>query len=194
MYYIPDRMYTVGVPAPRTAPEPSRDGRSAELRGTARARLLDAALLELYEIGYGRASLEGIAKRAGVTKGALYWSFKDKQDLFRALVDERIDTPARSLMQLTETAPSEVATAPLISGGVADLIRQQPELLMLVFEHWALAARDPELRAGYNERQSGLRAALARALEARHAATGVPLTYPAERLDGGSRRARRRTR
>ena len=42
--------------------------------------------------------------------------------------------------------------------------------------------RDPKLRHAYNARQHELRGTLAQALEARHAMTGVPLTYPAERL------------
>jgi hypothetical protein len=53
---------------------------------------------------------------------------------------------------------------------------------MLLFEHWAAAARDPKLRRAFNARQRSLRDALAHALEARHATTGVPLTYPADRL------------
>ena len=64
----------------------SRDGRSSDLKGTARERLLDAALDELRTRGYDGASLQSIARRAGLTKGAIYWSFRDKHDVFRALV------------------------------------------------------------------------------------------------------------
>ena len=159
-----------------------RDGRSAELKGTARDRLLDAALAEVREHGYAGTSLQAIAERAGLTKGAIYWSFRDKRDLFLALVEERIDAPARELMEITETAPARAATAPLISEGVARLVREQPELLLVLFEQWALAVRDPDLRPAYRARQEMLRNTLARALRARHETTGVPLTYPAERL------------
>ena len=54
-----------------------------------------------------------------------------------------------------------------------------------MFEHWSLATRDPKLRDSFIRRQSELRGAMARALEARHATTGVPLAYPAERLATG---------
>jgi len=159
-----------------------RDGRSAELKGTARERLLDAALAEVREHGYDGTSLQAIADRAGLTKGAIYWSFRDKRDLFLALVAERIDAPARELMEITETAPARAATAPVISEGVARLVREQPELVLVLFEQWALAVREPDLRPPYVARQVMLRDTLARALRARHATTGVPLTYPAERL------------
>lgn len=44
-----------------------------------------AALDVFYERGVGRASLHEIAQAAGVTRGALYWHFKNKEDLFEAL-------------------------------------------------------------------------------------------------------------
>jgi AcrR family transcriptional regulator len=159
-----------------------RDGRHAELRGTARQRVLDAAAQEFVERGYAGASLQSIAKRAGLTRGAVYWSFENKQDLFLTLLDERVDQPARALMQLTETAPADQATAGAVSEGLARLIGEQAPLVMLLFEHWAAAARDPTLRRAFNARQRKLRDTLAVALKARHATTGVPLTYPAERL------------
>jgi AcrR family transcriptional regulator len=173
---------TVRRPAHRSASR--RDGRSAELRGTARKRLLDAALLEFRERGYAATSLQAIAQRAGLSKGAIYWSFRDKQDLFRALVEERLDAPARELMRLTATAPAEIETAPLVSRGVAEIVRDQPDLLLLAIEQWALAVREGSapVHADFVRRQRGLQEALARALEARHATLGVPLAYPAERL------------
>jgi AcrR family transcriptional regulator len=173
------------MPAHSSSAHPGDDGRSAERRGTARRRILDAALAEFHDRGYEGTSLQAVAKRAGLTKGAIYWSFRDKQDLFLALVHEQLDVPAEKLMRIAEDAPSEVETAPLVSQGVAELIRDQPAVLLLMFEHWSLATRDPKLRGGFIRRQSELRGAMARALEARHATTGVPLTYPAERLATG---------
>lgn len=129
--------------------------------------------------------MQAIADRAGLTRGAVYWNFKSKPELFLALLDERIDKPVRDLMRLTETAPAGQPTAATISQGLARLITEQAPLVMLLFEHWAAAVRDPSLRDAFNQRQQTLRRALARALDARHKATGVPLTYPAERLATG---------
>jgi AcrR family transcriptional regulator len=144
--------------------------------------VLEAAAAEFAERGYGGASLQSIAKRAGLTRGAIYWSFEDKQDLFLTLIDERVDQPARALMKLTETASADTATAAAISAGLAQLISEQAPLILLLFEHWAAAARDPKLRRAFNVRQRNLRDLLARTLQARHETTGVPLTYPPDRL------------
>lgn len=159
-----------------------RDGRSSRLRGTARKRLLDAALLEFQENGYAATSLQAIAERAGLSKGAIYWSFSGKQDLFRTLVEERLDAPARELMQITATAPADVETAPLVSHGFAQIVHDQPGLVLLAIEHWSLAVREQPLREQFSRRQRELAEAIAQALRSRHETLRVPLSYPPERL------------
>src|SRR5258708_5516476 len=57
-----------------------------------RNSLLDAAEQVFYEQGVARASLNEIAQRAGATRGAVYWHFKDKLDLFYAMLD-RVTLP-----------------------------------------------------------------------------------------------------
>ncbi len=50
--------------------------------------IIEAAIAVFVEQGVSKASLEEIAERAGVTRGAVYWHFKNKNDIFRALHDE----------------------------------------------------------------------------------------------------------
>lgn len=52
-----------------------------------RERLLDAAETVFRERGVTRTSLAEVATAAGMTRGAVYWHFKDKADLFRAMCD-----------------------------------------------------------------------------------------------------------
>lgn len=55
---------------------------------TTRDRILQIAKEEFLEKGYKDAWLRDISKKAGVTTGALYGYFKNKEALFGALVDE----------------------------------------------------------------------------------------------------------
>lgn len=50
-----------------------------------REYLIDAALEMFYQKGVARTTLEQIAKAAGVTRGAIYWHFKNKADIFDAV-------------------------------------------------------------------------------------------------------------
>lgn len=57
-----------------------------------RQNILSAALDAFYRNGVAQASLEDIAEDAGVTRGAVYWHFKNKADIFDAL-HQQIHTP-----------------------------------------------------------------------------------------------------
>jgi len=59
-----------------------------------RHRILDSALDLFSEKGYGHTTLNDIAERAGFTRGAVYWHFKDKVELFLAMSDELEEMPA----------------------------------------------------------------------------------------------------
>jgi AcrR family transcriptional regulator len=60
-------------------------------RANERPREICAAALEVFaERGFAAARLEEIARRAGVSKGTLYLYFKDKEDLFRAVVRDTV--------------------------------------------------------------------------------------------------------
>lgn len=60
-------------------------------RSEDRPREICAAALEVFaEKGFAAARLDEIAARAGVSKGTLYLYFKDKEDLFRAVVRDTV--------------------------------------------------------------------------------------------------------
>jgi AcrR family transcriptional regulator len=51
--------------------------------------LIDAAAQVIAEKGWERTSLEEVAQRAGMTRGAIYGNFKDRDELFLAVVRTR---------------------------------------------------------------------------------------------------------
>jgi len=66
-----------------------------------RSSLLDAAEHLFQARGVSRTSLNDIALAAGTTRGAIYWHFKDKADLFNAMMD-------RVVLPLEEALESKV--------------------------------------------------------------------------------------
>ena len=59
---------------------------------TTRNNLLDAAEQLFQSRGVSHTSLNDIATAAGTTRGAIYWHFKDKAELFNAMM-ERVTLP-----------------------------------------------------------------------------------------------------
>lgn len=68
----------------------------AEAQAT-RELILDTAEVVFHEQGVSRTTLNDIAQAAGLTRGAIYWHFKDKADLFNAMM-------VRVTLPLEETA------------------------------------------------------------------------------------------
>lgn len=65
-----------------------------------RNTILDNAEQVFFEKGVSRTSLADIAQAAGVTRGAIYWHFKNKGDVFTAMFD-RVVLPLDELAEAT---------------------------------------------------------------------------------------------
>lgn len=62
-----------------------------------RERLIAAATVEFAALGFAGATLDGIAARAGVTKGGVYFHFAGKEELFFAVLDHWRERRRRTL-------------------------------------------------------------------------------------------------
>lgn len=171
------------MPATATRNPPTRRTRSRLDRRTRSARaeqrdareaLLDAALDVCAENGYAMASVDAIAERAGYSKGALYWHFGSKDELFHALYEERIDRPWRESAALLESAAANEDMAEDASRRFGELMQAQPQMVVVGHEYWMHAVRDPAVRKRFAARHRSLRRAMGKALAARMERLGAP--------------------
>src|SRR5215813_11357401 len=79
--------------------------------GPPRRQMLAAAIDCFARHGYQGTSIARIAREAGVTKGALYYHFRDKEDLLFAAVTERVGEFERKVLR--EVVPSRDALSTL---------------------------------------------------------------------------------
>ncbi|TIW03265.1 MAG: TetR family transcriptional regulator, partial [Mesorhizobium sp.] len=87
-----------------------------------REAVLAAAIDVFLERGVTRATLEQIASAAGVTRGAVYWHFRDKQEIFAAL-ERRANMPNEAFGdRLTARLAAQTDLDPLRE--LADAIRE----------------------------------------------------------------------
>src|SRR2546423_7309137 len=67
----------------------SHDPPTRRKRERTRERLLDAAVDVIRAKGFYKTTLEDVARRAGLTRGAIYGNFKNRDELFLAVVETR---------------------------------------------------------------------------------------------------------
>lgn len=121
-------------------------------RQQTRDYLLQAAAEVFAERGFYAATLDEVAATAGFTKGAVYSNFKNKEDLFLALLE---DAYARERTALQETMarsdiPPEARISDFVSliGGELDRV---PAMGALYLEFHLYALRNPAARERMNE-------------------------------------------
>jgi AcrR family transcriptional regulator len=113
-------------------------------------RILEAAVEVFGARGYAGASVDDVAVAAGVTKGAVYYYFKDKSDLAR-------DLQANLWEQLTEQAlaaydPAQTTIENLTGcfGAFVTSIRAMTNARTFLWDSWFSLPLDPPGRAGHD--------------------------------------------
>ncbi len=117
----------------------------AEAEQTRKA-ILKAALSLFAEKGYERTTFEDIAKRIRLTKGAIYWHFKSKLDLFAALVVHMTATHGRQIARVLP-APASLDELAAVFVERARLVAEKPDnrkyFHMLLSMDWPAAKFSP---------------------------------------------------
>lgn len=148
----------------------------ASKRDRTRAALIEATLDLIAEKGFAAVSLDEVAARAGMTKGAIYSNFDGKSDLLLAAVSARGLRVNPSQSSPSDTAADHVRA---MAAGLTDLVRRSQGEARFVAEFQLYALSDPELR----ERLAGLYARnFTASAEALERAQGADLTMPARHL------------
>jgi AcrR family transcriptional regulator len=152
------------------APRRSQKERSDSMR----ARLIQTARDLFVQAGFAATATPDIVARAGVTRGALYHHFKDKEDLFAAVVQAEADAVAEEIeaVDYTGLSPEEA----LLRGGAAFLTAMQVEGRVRLLLVEAPAVLTPAQLSDIDAATGG------RTLEAGLIVAGAPLPGPLSAL------------
>jgi len=126
----------------------ARPGRPPTLTKAERQSLiLEAAEQVFTEIGYGAATMEEIARRAGMSKKTLYALYSDKRSLFAALISD-VDFPFAALPTGAVPSRAELRKQLLTLSALA-VGERQVEMTRLVISE---AKQCPELAEEFHDR------------------------------------------
>jgi AcrR family transcriptional regulator len=123
-----------GAAAPAEAPGPAHH--DARVRSDTRARIQEVAVELFAEQGYEKTSLREIAERLDVTKAALYYHFKSKEDIVRSLVEDyygQID----ALIAWARTQPTAAATRDEILRRYVAIVAEGDEVFRMLHQNQA---------------------------------------------------------
>ena len=117
----------------------------AERREQTREELLTAAEACFVADGFHATSVDGVAQRAGYTKGAVYSNFASKEDLFFGVYQRRVERTLTEVVPGLRAAGAERALDRLATATIRRRDRDDGWLAVFI-EFWAHVLRHPELR------------------------------------------------
>ncbi|MEV0979863.1 MULTISPECIES: TetR/AcrR family transcriptional regulator [unclassified Streptomyces] len=131
------------------------DGTKQQRRGNTRQRIQDVALALFAEQGYEKTSLREIAEGLDVTKAALYYHFKTKEEILVSIFED-LSRPIEDLIEWGRQQPHTLETKQEIVRRYSDALAGATPLFRFMQENQATVR---ELRIGemFKERMLGLR-------------------------------------
>lgn len=133
-------------------PPTTRTGRpKGDKRARTRVRLLDAALALTREQGFEQTTMQDIARRAGLSTGAIYGNFRNRDDLFMALAERQWAPPKPEIRPGASFAELMDAMAAATLAAIAQ--REPAAVGALTFRAYAL--RHEEVRAQFRDAVAG---------------------------------------
>lgn len=150
-------------------------------RTLTRARLMDAAFEVFAENGFAGASLELICERAGLTRGAFYYNFEAKDDLFLAVMEREFERR----MTVLVAASADLGLRELVElvGSLYSTPANQHITWATLTEEFRLRAmRDPAAAGAYSEQFRVIHQRLAIALHQVASDHGLQMLAPPETI------------
>ncbi len=111
-----------------------------------RTQILQAAIKVFTRLGLDQARMDDIVQESGLSKGALYWYFKSKDDIIAAILDSLFTREISTLQALLEgSGPVSERLLTLVVHTASEL-KAMTHLTPILYEFYALAFRNPAVR------------------------------------------------
>jgi AcrR family transcriptional regulator len=121
---------------PAGTSQPARAPGGGRARGDTRERIQSVALELFAEHGYQQTSLREIAERLGVTKAALYYHFKSKEDIVRSFTEDYA-AELDALLIWGAGQPRSPATRTALLTRYSDIVQQRLGVLRFLEQNQA---------------------------------------------------------
>ncbi|MFF1324169.1 MULTISPECIES: TetR/AcrR family transcriptional regulator [Streptomyces] len=131
------------------------DGTKQRRRGNTRQRIQDVALELFAEQGYEKTSLREIAERLDVTKAALYYHFKTKEEIIVSLFED-LTKPIEELIDWGRQQPHTLETKQEIVRRYSEALAGASPLFRFMQENQA-TVRELSIGETFKDRMLGMR-------------------------------------
>ncbi|MFQ6605613.1 MAG: TetR/AcrR family transcriptional regulator [Fidelibacterota bacterium] len=109
-------------------------------------QILEAALKVIVRKGYDASRMDDIVMESGLSKGAIYWYYKSKKEIYLSLVNHWVLHYSATLNHIVEkTIPASEQLNSLFQYFIQQY-ESRPEVFNALLEFWALSSRDQDFQ------------------------------------------------
>jgi len=110
-------------------------------------QILDAALTVLVANGYERSRMDDVVQASQLSKGAIYWYYKSKKDMYLDLVDYWVDQYSATINHLVEIDQSASNQLRDLFNYFTNQYESDPDPFSALTEFWSMAQKDSDFGA-----------------------------------------------
>jgi AcrR family transcriptional regulator len=122
----------------------------SELAKTRREQILEASTSVFARLGVYKARMDDIVKEVGLSKGAVYWYFKSKDEILKSILELFINRELHGLHELVERDGSVEERLMLMAEYMITDLERYAELMPIAYEFYALSTRESDIRKSFN--------------------------------------------
>ncbi len=115
-------------------------------RAERREQIMQAAIACFARKGYHLTTMDDIVAESGLSKGSLYWHFKNKKDLFVTIMKWYFERMAAELVPVIEQIPSVVDRLKMMVAAFAEMAASDDPLLSVFIDFYAQTRYDEDIR------------------------------------------------
>ena len=109
-----------------------------------KAQILDAALAVIVQKGYENSRMDDIVASSKMSKGAIYWYYKSKKEIYLSLVNHWVHNYSAVLNHIVDTDRSASDQLRSLFQYFIIQYEKDPVVFKALLEFWSMAGRDPE--------------------------------------------------
>jgi len=106
-------------------------------------KIIEGALYIFLEKGFSQTSIEDIVKPLNLTRGAFYWHFKDKDDVFRSIIEKEHSQRIVSMKTILEEESDERTRLEKIMNNILDHFYDIERFRSFIKLRWFRVEQDP---------------------------------------------------
>ena len=107
-------------------------------------QILDAALVVIIQKGYENSRMDDIVATSNMSKGAIYWYYKSKKEVYLSLVNHWVHNYSAVLNHIVDTDRSASDQLSSLFQYFIDQYEKDPAVFKALLEFWSMAGRDSE--------------------------------------------------